>query len=559
MKCLIKLIAVLLISLCFKPKTTTAQCHIVDWTALKALYESTDGDDWINNTNWQEITGNAPTANCNLENLYGVGLNEQGRVNNLYLDSNQLIGSIPLEFGNLSNLESLYLYTNQLMGSIPPEVGNLSNLIRLDLDYNQLTGSIPLELGNLSNLQILYLYNNQLSGSIPPELGDLSNLTLLVINDNDLSGCYSDNLSILCTQLNDSRFDGDIDISFGNNFDASWEDFCATSTGACIANSSDVWPGDVNHDGNVNNQDDALLFLYFDYNNNNIAREEQGITWQAYACPDWGFQVTGAYNNDIKHFDCNGDGLINTADKNAIIINWGSMHTEANNNISGIYPLGDFPSNNKIYLQPTGDVSNGLLIMDIILEHTEGTNLELYGGFFTIQYPTPTVTEANVVFASSWLGFPNSNLNMDYKDFPAQQKVEIGFSRTNGTNATGSGIIGQVAFTINEHLRSDASEQVLDFEAINIGAHNNVGAPIAISNQYQPVNIGMVNCESSITINQTTPFQNLYQSNGAIQTSDGLIVGQNQQVEYNANRVTLNEGFSVKAGADFKVRSNGCN
>ena len=324
----------------------------------------------------------------------------------------------------------------------------------------------------------------------------------------------------------------------------------------CVSN---VYPGDINLDGIVNNQDDALLFLKYNYNGNAIPREETGFLWQPYSCSDWGFEVPEANCNDIKHFDCNGDGSINFSDKNAIIANWDSTHVEPNYNCPPIYPLGNFPTNNKIYLQPTGNVNNGLLIMDIVLEHIEGNDLEMYGGFFTIQYPSPTVTEADVVFSSSWLGFPNNNLNMDYKDFPIQQKVEVGFSRTNGTNAIGSGIIGQVAFSINENLRSGNSEQVLDFDAINIGAHNNVGEPIAISNQYQPVNIGAVNCEPSITINQTTPFQNLYQSSGTIQTSSNLIVGQNQQVQYNANRVTLNDGFSVRVGADFKVRSNGCN
>ena len=48
--------------------------------------------------------------------------------------------------------------------------------MHLDLYSNQLTGTIPVELGNLSNLQYLQLYSNQLTGTIPVELGNLSNL-----------------------------------------------------------------------------------------------------------------------------------------------------------------------------------------------------------------------------------------------------------------------------------------------------------------------------------------------------------------------------------------------
>lgn len=37
-----------------------AQCHIDDWKALKALYESTFGDNWTNNFCWEIVKGNRP-------------------------------------------------------------------------------------------------------------------------------------------------------------------------------------------------------------------------------------------------------------------------------------------------------------------------------------------------------------------------------------------------------------------------------------------------------------------------------------------------------------------
>ena len=67
----------------------------------------------------------------------------------------------------MTNLLGLYLNDNQLTGSIPPEIGNLTNLVHLSLSNNQLTGSIPSEIGNLTNLYYLDLRNNQLSGIIP--------------------------------------------------------------------------------------------------------------------------------------------------------------------------------------------------------------------------------------------------------------------------------------------------------------------------------------------------------------------------------------------------------
>lgn len=50
------------------------------------------------------------------------------------------------------------LYMNDLVGSIPKEFGELKNLVSLDLYHNNLTGPIPPTLSNLSNLKFLYVF-----------------------------------------------------------------------------------------------------------------------------------------------------------------------------------------------------------------------------------------------------------------------------------------------------------------------------------------------------------------------------------------------------------------
>ena len=147
--------------------------------ALVDLYNSNNGGGWTYYYSW--LTGSDP---CNWYGVFCTG----GHVTSLYLDENQLTGSIPPELGNLTNLVELDLSTNQLTGSIPPELGNLTNLVQLDLSTNQLTGSIPPELGNLNNLSSLHLASNQLTGSIPPELGNLTKLSYLELQNNQLTG-----------------------------------------------------------------------------------------------------------------------------------------------------------------------------------------------------------------------------------------------------------------------------------------------------------------------------------------------------------------------------------
>ena len=104
------------------------------------------------------------------------------------LHSNKLSGSIPVELGNLSSLQSLYLHSNKLSGSIPVALGNLSSLRTLYLHSNKLSGEIPVSLGNLNSLRNLYLQSNDLSGSIPVSLGNLNKIWSLNLANNNLSG-----------------------------------------------------------------------------------------------------------------------------------------------------------------------------------------------------------------------------------------------------------------------------------------------------------------------------------------------------------------------------------
>lgn len=172
--------------------TASLSAGTSDRDILIALYEATDGANWINSDNW--------LTDAPLGEWYGVETDASGRVVQIDLsgtwDSDSgayvrhgLSGPIPPAVGSLSNLTRLSLSVNRLSGPIPPELSSLSNLTDLSLSVNRLSGPIPPELGSLSNLTQLHLSANDLSGPIPPELGSLSNLRQLHIgNGNDLRG-----------------------------------------------------------------------------------------------------------------------------------------------------------------------------------------------------------------------------------------------------------------------------------------------------------------------------------------------------------------------------------
>lgn len=140
---------------CINSNDTYNKCNIYDWTALKAIYESTHGDDWINNNGWEQINGDTPPENCDLSLLYGISLNTEGRVSCIDLDGIHDCTFTPQSSGN------------NLTGPIPDEIYMLSELNELCLNNNQITGKINTQLSKLSGLKMLLLHGNQLSGTIP--------------------------------------------------------------------------------------------------------------------------------------------------------------------------------------------------------------------------------------------------------------------------------------------------------------------------------------------------------------------------------------------------------
>jgi Leucine-rich repeat (LRR) protein len=182
--------------------------------ALVALYTSTNGAGWTNRTNWL----GAPGTECT---WFGVTCNSGGTaVTKVLLPSNNLVGTIPPDIGDLTDLTDLNIYQNRLSGGIPSELGNLSALAFLKLSGNQLTGSIPVALMSLQNLNRLELNNNQLSGGIPAAISSLVNLTYLDLHSNQLSGGIPAALgavaNLVLLDLSFNPIGGSIPAEFGN-------------------------------------------------------------------------------------------------------------------------------------------------------------------------------------------------------------------------------------------------------------------------------------------------------------------------------------------------------
>jgi Leucine-rich repeat (LRR) protein len=159
-------------------KKIYAQVNQQDSLALVALYDSTDGANWTDNTNW--LTGPVSTW---------VGITvDSGNVTRIDFSQNNLSGHLPPQIGNLTSLEYLRLFRNDfLVGEIPPEIGNLTKLHSLFLNNNKFTGEIPKEIGNLESLRFINLDFSDLTGAIPVEITNCLNLESFRAKNNKLN------------------------------------------------------------------------------------------------------------------------------------------------------------------------------------------------------------------------------------------------------------------------------------------------------------------------------------------------------------------------------------
>ncbi len=249
----------------------------VDRAVLTALYNATDGANWLGANNW--------LTDVPISAWSGVTTNGVGRVIELDLSRRNLAGPIPPELADLKYLRVLNLNSNQVTGPIPRELAKLTNLdvlylssplvrpsgdcippVLLQVPVNDLLSLIApvcreirgsassdraalvalynatgganwtnnekwlsdtpisewygVETNAAGRVIRLRLGRNQLAGAIPPQLGELTSLGYLQLHRNQLTGPIPPelgNLTALTTlHLSGNQLSGPIPTEMGN-------------------------------------------------------------------------------------------------------------------------------------------------------------------------------------------------------------------------------------------------------------------------------------------------------------------------------------------------------
>lgn len=130
----------------------------------------------------------------------------------LYLESNNLTGSIPYSINGLFSLQVLDLSQNNLEGPIPKSIGNCTSMKVFSAHSNKIYGTLLTSLANCTQLTLLDLRKNRLMGELPSYLAYFHDLKILTLAHNNLHGPipqWITNLTKLhVLDLSNNRFSG---------------------------------------------------------------------------------------------------------------------------------------------------------------------------------------------------------------------------------------------------------------------------------------------------------------------------------------------------------------
>lgn len=236
----------------------------------------------------------------------------------------------------------------------------------------------------------------------------------------------------------------------------------------CITLDDDnVWPGDGNSDNLANHID--LLNIGVAFGAEGPERPETGFQWAAYPSGDWSSFFADGLN--YKHADCNGDGIVNEADRDIIGINYGLAHGP----VETVQALPHTEIDPEISVDVSSITNLGPganFEIPIIFGTAAHPAEDVYGIAFTLQLD-PNIIDLNqvaVVYPTSWFGEPGVNLITLDRVFAQEGQVQIAISRTDHNNVTG---YGTVAYLIG----------VIDDIAGIHGTQMEINQPVAIDDQ----------------------------------------------------------------------------
>lgn len=251
---------------------------------------------------------------------------------------------------------------------------------------------------------------------------------------------------------------------------ARYDPGCPFLQGGIVANASAVLPGDTDTDSMANVWD--FLAIGDHYGATGPARANASNSFTPQPALDWGVaQSNGA---DLKHVDCNGDGVINSDDSTAIMLNYQTIPTGQPSPAGG--------NGAPLYFNMPAQAANpsDTVVIPIHLGVVDTPAVGMYGMALSITYDTMMVEPGSVWldFSDSWIGELDSNMIAIQKDHFLHGKIDLAFTRTNQMNVDGYGKIAELIIVIDE----DISKRFLpiEFNFVDIQSQGHDGSVVTV-------------------------------------------------------------------------------
>ncbi len=242
-----------------------------------------------------------------------------------------------------------------------------------------------------------------------------------------------------------------------------------------------VWPGDANSDKITNLLDPLAIAVA--YGKTGPTRPNATVNYVAQWAQDWShtYPISG---KNVKHGDCNGDGVVNLADLGAVALNWGQTHPKGG-------PRSKTTGVPDLYYDITGiKFAPGVTVaVPIKLGSTTDPMNDFYGLGTTVSIGGGVAlsSQATITTSTSWLG--NSSNTLEFNKDKNYAVVDWVYARTDQQNQNGSGTIATLNFTISPNAKPG---QTIDLDFGNTVMVDKDGKqitdfnPISASAQIEP-------------------------------------------------------------------------
>jgi hypothetical protein len=252
---------------------------------------------------------------------------------------------------------------------------------------------------------------------------------------------------------------------------------CTSSSTITVTDSCDyVWPGDANDDAVADNID--ILDIGIANGATGTTRANATLTWIGQPSAPWGQTLLSG--TDYKWVDCNGDGTISPVDTQAVVLNYGSIHSNRimQQEFSSVGPnIGVILNQDSVGAGQTGTMS--LFLGDAT---TPANNV--YGVAFRLSYDATQISTPSFGMSggATWFGTPgNDEMRVVLHPNPTMGYCDFAITRLDQQNVSGQGNIGTIYFDATNAMSGSGNATSVIFSLSNIVLVDASGAQLPVN------------------------------------------------------------------------------